>query len=225
MKRAPFPVVAAPSGLALGGGCEILLNSDAVQAHAESYIGLVEAGVGVVPAWGGCTEMLTRLAADPKRPKGPMPPVASAFETIGMGKVARSAFEARELGYLRAGDDITFNRDRLLADAKARALALVDGYAPPEPVTLTLPGPSGKATLKFAVHDLHLKGVATQHDAVVADALADVLTGGMEADHTEPTLEDTVLALERAAFMRLVRTEATLARMEHTLETGKPLRN
>jgi len=225
MKRAPFPVVAAPSGLALGGGCEILLNSDAVQAHAESYIGLVEAGVGVVPAWGGCTEMLTRLAADPKRPKGPMPPVTAAFEIIGMGKVARSAFEARELGYLPAGDDITFNRDRLLADAKARALALVDGYAPPEPVTLTLPGPSGKATLKFAVHDLHLKGVATQHDAVVADALADVLTGGMEADHTEPTPEDTVLALERTAFMRLVRTEATLARMEHTLETGKPLRN
>jgi len=225
MKRAPFPVVAAPSGLALGGGCEILLNSDAVQAHAESYVGLVEAGVGLVPAWGGCTEMLTRLAADPKRPKGPMPPVASAFETIGMGKVARSAFEARALGYLRAEDRITFNRDRLLADAKARALALVESYAPPEPVTLSLPGPSGKATLKYAVHDLHLKGVATHHDVIVADALADVLTGGAGADHTEPTPEDEVLALERAAFMRLVRTEATLARMEHTLETGKPLRN
>jgi len=225
MKRAPFPVVAAPSGLALGGGCEILLNSDAVQAHAESYVGLVEAGVGVVPAWGGCTEMLTRLAADPQRPKGPMPPVATAFETIGMGKVARSAFEARELGYLRAEDGITFNRDRLLADAKARALALVEGYAPPEPVTLTLPGPSGKATLKYAVHDLHLKGVATHHDVVVADSLADVLTGGPDADHTEPTPEDSVLALERTAFMRLVRTEPTLARMEHTLETGKPLRN
>jgi len=225
MKYAPFPVVSAPSGLALGGGCEILLNSDVVQAHAESYVGLVEAGVGVVPAWGGCTELLARLAADPKRPKGPMPPITAAFETIGMGKVARSAFEARALGYLRAEDGITFNRDRLLADAKARALALADGYAPPEPATLTLPGPGGKATLKYAVHDLHHKGVATHHDMVVADALADVLTGGREADHTAPLPEDDVLKLERTAFMRLVRTEATLARMEHTLETGKPLRN
>src|SRR3546814_38851 len=96
LKRAPFPVVAAPSGLALGGGCEILLASDAVQAHAESYIGLVEAGVGVVPAWGGCKELLSRYARDPRRPKGPMPPVAAAFETIGLAKVAKSAFERSE---------------------------------------------------------------------------------------------------------------------------------
>jgi len=169
--------------------------------------------------------MLTRLAADPQRPKGPMPPVAAAFETIGMAKVAKSAFEAKELGFLRAEDGITFNRERLLADAKAKALSLVDGYAPPEPAPLVLPGPTGQATLRFAVRDLRAKGLATPHDETVAEALAEVLTGGAEADIAEPTPADRVLALERAAFMRLVRTELTLERMEHTLTTGKPLRN
>jgi 3-hydroxyacyl-CoA dehydrogenase len=224
-KYADFPVVAAPSGLALGGGCEILLNADAVQAHAESYVGLVEAGVGVVPGWGGCTELLARFAADPRRPKGPMPPVATAFETIGMASVAKSAFEAKELGFMRAADGITFNRDRLLADAKAKALELAANYTPPEPAELILPGPTGKASLDFAVRDLSAKGLATPHDVVVAGALAEVLTGGPGADMTEPLSEDDVLKLEREAFMRLVRTDATLARMEHTLETGKPLRN
>ena len=225
LKHAPFPVVAAPSGLALGGGCEILLNADAVQAHAESYVGLVEAGVGVVPAWGGCTELLTRLAADPKRPKGPMPPVAAAFETIGMAKVAKSAMEARDLAFLRAEDGITFNRERLLADAKAKALELARDYTPPAPAELTLPGPSGQTTLAFAVRDLRAKGVATAHDETVAEALTEVLSGGANADPTEPVAADSVLALERAAFIRLVHTEPTLQRMEHTLETGKPLRN
>lgn len=225
LKRAPFPVVAAPSGLALGGGCEILLASDAVQAHAESYIGLVEAGVGVVPAWGGCKELLARYARDPRRPKGPMPPVAAAFETIGMAKVAKSAFEAKELGFLRPTDGITFNRERLLADAKARALELVEGYQPPEPVKLFLPGPSGKASLAYALRDLYAKGQATEHDMVVASALAEVLTGGPKADHTEPVSEEAVLKLERTAFMQLVKTQGTLARVEHMLETGKPLRN
>ena len=225
LKYAPFPVVAAPSGLALGGGCEILLNSDAVQAHAESYIGLVEAGVGVVPAWGGCTEMLTRLAADPKRPKGPMPPVATAFETIGLAKVAGSAFESKELGFLRKADGITFNRERLLAEAKAKALELAEGYAPPEPAQLTLPGPSGRAALALALKVFRNQGVATEHDEVVADELAKVLTGGPGADITEPVESEDLLKLELAAFMALVRTEPTLARMEHTLETGKPLRN
>ena len=225
LKQAPFPVVAAPSGLALGGGCEILLHADAVQAHAESYIGLVEAGVGLIPAWGGCTELLSRLAADPKRPKGPMPPVATAFETIGMAKVAKSAFEAHALGFLRPEDGITFNRERLLAEAKAKALELAAGYEAPEPATLTLPGPSGKAALAFALRDLRHRGVATAHDETVAGALAEILTGGPEADMTEPVPADAVRALERAAFMDLVHTEPTLQRMEHTLETGKPLRN
>ncbi|MEE8122905.1 MAG: 3-hydroxyacyl-CoA dehydrogenase/enoyl-CoA hydratase family protein [Alphaproteobacteria bacterium] len=225
LSQAPFPVVAAPSGLALGGGCEILLHADAVQAHTESYIGLVEAGVGVVPAWGGCTKLLTRLAADPARPKGPMPPVATAFETIAMAKVATSAHEARELGFLRADDGIIANRERLLADAKARALAMVEGYAPSEPADLVLPGRTGKAALGLAVRDFRAKGDASEHDARIADALADVLTGGADADMTQPVPADRVMALERESFMRLIRTEKTLARIEHTLETGKPLRN
>jgi 3-hydroxyacyl-CoA dehydrogenase len=225
LKHAPFPVVSAPSGMALGGGCEILLHSDAIQAHSESYIGLVEAGVGLIPGWGGCTELLSRLAADPKRPNGPMPPVVKAFETIGMAKVAKSASEARELGFLRPGDGITFNRERLLAEAKAKALELVEGYEAPEPVALTLPGPAAGAALRFALKDLRMKGAATEHDMVVAGQLAEVLSGGDKADVTEPMAPEDVLTLERKAFMTLIRTEPTLARIEHTLETGKPLRN
>ncbi len=225
LKRAPFPVVGAPSGMALGGGCEILLSSDAVQAHAESYIGLVEVGVGIVPGWGGCKEMLLRLANDPKRPRGPMPPVSSSFETIGTAKVAKSAFEAKEFGFLKASDGITFNRERLLADAKARALALVEGYEAPEATELTLPGPSGAAALRLALKDLTARGLATPHDQIVAGGLVEVLTGGPNADITEPVSEDQVLKLEREIFMKLIKTNGTLSRMEHMIETGKPLRN
>jgi 3-hydroxyacyl-CoA dehydrogenase len=224
LKQAPFPVVGAPSGLALGGGCELLLHCDAVQAHAESYVGLVEVGVGVVPGWGGCKEMLLRWQREPRRPGGPMPPVAGAFETISLAKVATSAAEARELRFLGPDDGITMNRDRLLADAKARALALADGYRPPEPETLRLPGPSGKAALDMAVHGFRLQGKATAHDVVVGDALAGVLSGG-DTDVTEELDEEAMLELERAAFMRLLRTPATQDRIEHMLETGKPLRN
>ncbi|HEX9879378.1 MAG TPA: 3-hydroxyacyl-CoA dehydrogenase/enoyl-CoA hydratase family protein [Candidatus Binatia bacterium] len=225
LKYAPFPVVGAPSGLAIGGGCEMLLHCDAVQAHTESYIGLVETGVGVVPAWGGCKEMLARLGKSRHLPAGPVPAVARVFETIGFAKVARSAFEAKELGFLRARDGITFNRDRLLADAKARALELTAGYRPPEPPTFILPGPSGRAALALVVETLRSSGQITAYDAVVATALAGVLCGGETADPTVSMSEDEVLVLERAAFMLLIKNEATLARIEHTLETGKPLRN
>ncbi len=225
MKYASFPVVAAPSGMALGGGCETVLQSSAVQAHAETYMGLVEVGVGVVPGWGGCKEMLVRNQPGPKDPKGPMPPIAQAFETISLAKVAKSAAEAKELKFLRPTDGITMNRDRLLADAKARALKmLADGYQPPKPAELRLPGPTGRTALNLAVHGFALQGKALPHDVVVSDALAEVLSGG-KTDHTETVTEDHVTKLERAAFMKLVKTEATLARMEHMLTTGKPLRN
>jgi len=224
LKYAPFPVVSAPSGLALGGGCEILLHSDAVQAHAESYIGLVECGVGLVPGWGGCGEMIDRWARNPAMPKGPMPAVAKVFETVSTATVAKSAAEAQELGFLRRGDGVTMNRDRLLADAKARALALAEGYAPPEPPTFSLPGPAGKAALMLAVESFRARGLATPYDAVVAGKLADVLTGG-PADPVERVSEADMLALERTAFMALVHDPRTLARIEHMLETGKSLRN
>jgi 3-hydroxyacyl-CoA dehydrogenase len=225
LRAAPFPVVGAPSGMALGGGCEILLHCDAVQAHAESYIGLVEVGVGLIPAWGGCASMLARWSTAKGAPKGPMPAVAKAFEMIATAQVSKSAAEAQDMLLLRPTDAITANRDRLLADAKARALALVDGYRPPEPVMLRLPGPSGRAALGLAIEGFALQGRATPHDVVVSQILAETLTGGPKADHIDETPADKVYDLERQAFMTLLKQKATLARIEHMLETGKPLRN
>jgi 3-hydroxyacyl-CoA dehydrogenase len=224
LKYAPFPVVSAPAGMALGGGCEILLHSDAVQAHAESYIGLVECGVGLVPGWGGCKEMLARWSASGLLPHGPMPAPAKVFETVSTATVSKSAAEAKELLFLRPTDGITMNRYRLLADAKALALRLAVDYHPPKPVELKLPGPAGKVAFAAAAEGFHRRGVATDYDMVVSGALAEVLSGG-PTDLVDVVGEDQILALERAAFMRLIKTRGTLARIEHMLETGKPLRN
>ena len=224
LKYAPFPVVAAPAGMALGGGCEIVLHADAVQAHAETYLGLVECGVGLVPGWGGAGEMLARWRAEPMLPRGPMPAVARVFETVSVAEVSKSAHDAREKKFLRAGDGITMNRFRLLADAKARALAMVDGYTPPAPPEYVLPGPSGRASLDSAARGLHARAIATDHDLVVAGGLAELLTGG-ETDIIDTVSEQTLLDLERSVFLRLIKTPGTLARIEHTIETGKPLRN
>jgi 3-hydroxyacyl-CoA dehydrogenase len=210
--------------MAIGGGCEILLHCDAVQAHAETYVGLVEVGVGLVPAWGGCKEMLHRYSTLGKLPNGPMPAVGRAFEVLGTATVAKSAAEAKELLFLRPTDGITMNRARLLADAKAKALSLVEGYVPPEPPVLTLPGPSGRVALDLALGSLRRQGKATPHDEVVCGALAEVLSGG-DTDVTTPLDETGMLDLERDRFMRLVRHPGTLARIESMLLTGKPLRN
>lgn len=224
MKYAPFPVVAAPAGLALGGGCEMVLHADAVQAHAELYIGLVECGVGLVPGWGGSGEMLARWRDAPGVPHGPMPAVAKVFETVSTATASKSAEEARRLLFLRPQDGITMNRDRLLADAKARALSMIDGYAPPKPPEFRLPGVSGRLALSMAAQSFRKQGLATEYDITVSDALAGVLTGG-DTDVTDIVSEKTLLELERSAFMRLIRTGPSLARIEHMLETGKPLRN
>lgn len=224
LKFASFPTVSAPFGMALGGGCEILLHSSAIQAHAETYTGLVEGGVGLIPGWGGCKEMLLRWSGRKGGPGGPMPGTAKAFELIGTAKVSTSAAEARELGILREGDGITMNRDRLLADAKARALALAEGYQPPAPRELRLPGPSGKLALELALRGMAAMKQATPHDVTVGLELAGILTGG-ETDIIDPVSEDRVMELEREAFIRLLKTKPTLARIEHMLETGKPLRN
>lgn len=224
LKYAPFPVIGAPSGMALGGGCEILLHCDAVQAHAESYIGLVECGVGLVPAWGGCKEMLQRWASSGRLPKGPMPPVIKVFETISTATVAKSAAEAKELLFLKPSDRITMNRYRLLADAKARAVEMARDYTPPQPSEWQLPGESAGVGMRMAAESFHRRGLATKHDLVVAGALSEVLSGG-DADVTRPFTEDEVLELERSRFMRLLHHPDTIARIEHVLETGKPLRN
>jgi 3-hydroxyacyl-CoA dehydrogenase len=225
LKYSKFPVVSAPSGMALGGGCEILLHSDAVQAHAETYTGLVECGVGLIPGWGGCKEMLTRWKANAKMPKGPMPTPVKIFEMVSTATVSKSAAQAQDMLILRAGDGITMNRNRLLADAKAKALALTEAYVPPpklEPINL--PGSAGKLGMTMAAASFHKRGLATDHDITVSGALADILSGGA-FDPIDPLTEEDILKLERQAFMRLIKTPETLARIEHTLETGKPLRN
>ncbi len=244
LKFAPFPVVSAPSGMALGGGCEILLASDAVQAHAETYCGLVEVGVGILPGWGGCKEMILRFRekerAKFKKDLGainkdrlwfspdvtPMGAARKAFETIATATVAKSAFEAVDIGYFRETDGITMNRDRLLYDAKARVLELAQYYAPPQKADdIRLPGASGKTALDLAVSDLRKSGKATPYDVVVSGHLAAVLTGGKKGDWTVKLTEDDLLKLELKEFMQLLHQDGTLARIEYMLDNGKPLRN
>ncbi|DAC41476.1 MAG TPA: 3-hydroxyacyl-CoA dehydrogenase/enoyl-CoA hydratase family protein [Candidatus Thalassarchaeaceae archaeon] len=224
LKYCDVPVVAASAGLCLGGGAEVLMHCDAVQAHAESYVGLVEVGVGVVPAWGGCKELLGRLVEYGLVTNGPMGAAMKAFETIGTAQVAKSAEQASSLGFLAPSDQITMNRDRLLADAKTKVLELHEDYTPPEPRTYALPGPTGMAALSLALNDLSLSGQATPHDVVVATKLARILTGG-DSDITETLEEDDILSMEKDTFANLLKNLDTLDRVQHMLETGKPLRN
>lgn len=243
LKFCNFPVIAAPSGMALGGGCEIVLASDSVQAHAETYIGLVEVGVGLIPGWGGCKEMILRhqererskfssdMAKIGKKnvwfspDTTPVGAPRKAFETIAVATVAKSAQDAKEIGFMRESDGVTMNRDRLLFDAKQRALAMVEGYVPPEKKTnIHLGGAGAKLALDMAVKDLQKSGKATPYDGVVSDHLAVVLTGGAK-DYKDAISEDDLLRLELSEFMKLLRNEGTLARIEHMLEKGKPLRN
>lgn len=224
LKYAPFPVVGAPSGLALGGGCEILLHCDAIQAHAELYIGLVEVSVGLIPGWGGCKEYLRRWLTLPKRPGGPIPSIVKAFETIGMAKVSKSAVEAKELLFLAHSDGITMNKNRLLADAKAKAHSLCKNYIAPQPCVYPMPGKTAKILLSMGIKAFHLLGKATDYDVEVSEKLAFVLSGG-NSDITSPLTEEDMLALELEAFVALVKQPGTLARLDHMLKTGKPLRN
>src|SRR5690606_36347018 len=214
VKYAPFPVVAAPSGMALGGGCEILLHVDAVVAHAETYTGLVEVGVGLIPGWGGCKEMMLRQKKMAGERSGPMPHTIKAFEAISTAKTATSAQEAFEIGYFRKDvDSVVMNRDRLLFEAKQKALALAQNYeAPSREVSVQVGGPTAKTAMMLAVTDFQKSGKATPYDGVVCDALSDVLSGGKDGDMTVPVTEEGLLKLEKKAFMTLVRNEGTLQR-------------
>jgi 3-hydroxyacyl-CoA dehydrogenase len=225
LRQAPFPVVGAPNGMALGGGCEILLHCNALQAGSETYLGLVESGVGLIPAWGGCARFLERAQQSPGIQGGSVPPVRLAFQTILMPQlsVSNSAQDARKKLWLGLGDGITMNPDRILADAKQRALSLIESYQPPQPVQYRLPGPSGKSALHMAVDDFYRKGDATYHDVVVADALSEVLTGSA-TDSASLVSESEILRLERESFLSLLKTAQTQKRIAHTLKTGKPLR-
>ena len=224
LKFSEVPIIAASAGLCLGGGAEVLMHCDAIQAHSESYVGLVEVGVGIIPAWGGCKEYLGRVKEFGLVSNGPMGAVMKAFEVIGTAQVAKSADQARTMGFLGPNDRITMNRDRLLSDAKKTLIELSKDYSPPEPRTYSLPGPSGKAALELAVNDLALSGKVTPHDIVVTNALAEILTGG-DTDITEILEEDDILAMEKNAITTLAKNTDTLDRMQHMLETGKPLRN
>jgi len=227
IKYAPGPVVAAPQGMALGGGCEISLSSARIQAAAEAYIGLVETGVGLIPGGGGTKEMLIR--ANEHAAGGEELDLFHAlkpiFENIAMAKVSTSGEEARSLGYLRRSDLIAMNRDRQVADAKATALALVrEGYHPPAPAEIRVLGEEFLAGAKLAIHMLVRGEFASEHDAVVARKLASILAGG---SITAPQMvsEQYVLDLEREAFVSLCGERKTQERIAHTLKTGKPLRN
>jgi 3-hydroxyacyl-CoA dehydrogenase len=235
LKYAPKPVVAAPQGMALGGGCEISLSTVKIQAAAEAYIGLVETGVGLIPGGGGTKEMLIRAnehaaSGDDLDLFHTMKPV---FETIAMAKVGTSAEECRELGFLRRDDGITMNRDRLVADAKEAALALArGGYHAAAPswqegaqsTQIKVLGEQFLAGAKLVIHMMHRGGYISDHDAHVGRKLANILAGGALSS-PQLVSEQYVLDLEREAFVSLCGERKTQERIAHTLKTGKPLRN
>lgn len=225
LRYAAVPVVAAPAGLTLGGGVEITLHAHRAQAAAESYLGLVETGVGLIPAGGGTKEMLAR-AVERAAGTDPTPHVQRAFETIAFGTVSGSAADARRLGLLSPSDGITMNRERLMSDAKTVALAAVSaGYVAPMPRrTMAVGGDGIYAPLALAVHLAWRAGRISQHDAVIGRALATVMAGG-RMPHSTTVTEQHLLDLEREAFLGLVAQARTQDRIRHTLETGTPLRN
>jgi 3-hydroxyacyl-CoA dehydrogenase len=239
IKFSTKPVVASAFGLCLGGGTEISLHAAARQPHAELYTGLVEVGVGLLPGGGGCKEMLLRAvdgAAAARGGKGSGDALAGsiemleamkrAFEAIATAKVATSAHEARGLGFLSDGDRITMNRERVLSDAKTRALELVRaGYEPPVPRTdIPAPGEGLLATLKMGVHMMREGGYITDYEVKLGAKIAEVLCGGNVTPGT-PVSEQYILDLEREGFKSLCGEKKTQERIQHTLKTGKTLRN
>jgi 3-hydroxyacyl-CoA dehydrogenase len=235
IKYAPKPVVVAPQGMALGGGCEVALHGARIQAAAESYMGLVEAGVGLIPGGGGSKEMLIRANehAAGREDLDLFHALKPVFEALAMAKVGTSAEECRDLGFLRRDDGVSMNRDRLVADAKEVALSLVrNGYNPPaanwqegaQTTQIKVLGEQFLAGAKLAIHMLLRGGYASEHDAHVARKLANILAGGA-LSAPQLVSEQYVLDLEREAFVSLCGEKKTQARIAHTLKTGKPLRN
>jgi 3-hydroxyacyl-CoA dehydrogenase len=227
MRYSRIPVVTAPYGLTLGGGAEVTMGGNAIQAAAETYIGLVEFGVGLIPGGGGNLQLLRNIyapfAADPDF--DPFPFIKKAFLSIGMAKVATSAEEAREAGFFLASDGVSMNRDFLLSDAKARALGMAAaGFTPPRPTQFLLPGRSGKATIDMLLYDMLLNRQISEHDRLIGSKLSTVLTGG-DCSPSTPVSESYLLELERENFLSLCGEEKTQDRLAHMLQFGKPLRN
>jgi 3-hydroxyacyl-CoA dehydrogenase len=225
LRYSDVPVVVCPAGLTLGGGCEIALHADRVVAAAESYIGLVEVGVGLIPAGGGTKEMLARAVEDLAPGADLLPFVRRAFETIGFGRVSTSAAHAAQLRYLRASDPITMNRDRQIGDAKALGLERArEGYRPPPPRQVAVGGAGLLAALELGVHLAWRAGRLSDHDRLIGRTLARVLAGGALPERTLVP-EQYLLDLEREAFLKLCGERRTLERIQYTLKTGKTLRN
>lgn len=227
MRYFPKPVVAAPAGLALGGGAEMPMHASRIVAHAELYMGLVEVGAGVIPAWGGTKEMLRRVLNPAMKTKNaePLPFLQRIFEQIGMAKVATSAEEARQMGFLSPNDRVVMNRDFLLTEAKKEALHMASsGYVPPLPEKIFTAGRDALAALRVGIYMMKEGGYITEYEAHIAGKLANVLTGG---ELSAPTWMDEqyILDLEREAFLSLCGEKKTQERMWAILQTGKPLRN
>jgi 3-hydroxyacyl-CoA dehydrogenase len=224
LRYSPFPVVSAPFRLCLGGGCEIMLWSDAVQADAELYTGLVEIGVGIIPAGGGTTEALIRMNEQLPPGADPFVAVRRAFELIAMARVSTSAQEARHMGLLRDSDRISMNKDRLLSDARQRVVEMMEGYVVPPRRQVMLLGETAYANLCTAAMSMHAAGQITAYEVTLARTLATVLTGGT-MNRPSVVDEQVVLDYEREAFIELCKNEKTRERLAHTLSTGKTLRN
>jgi 3-hydroxyacyl-CoA dehydrogenase len=226
VKYARVPVVAAPHGLALGGGCETCLHADAINALAETYMGLVEIGVGLLPAGGGTKELALRAIRLAERHEADVTPfIAKAFTTIAMAKVSTSGAELEPLGFLRHGDAITLGADRLVHDAKQKVLALAANYRPPRPATdLRAPGRSVAASLSTQLWNMRMGGFVTEYEEKLGRTIAGVITGGDLPAGTLVT-EQWFLDLEREAFLSLCGERKTLERIQHMLKKGKPLRN
>ena len=227
LRYSDVPVIMAPAGLTLGGGCEMSLHGDRVQAAAETYMGLVEAGVGLIPAGGGTKEMVARAAEGmPAGMTDFLPAIQRAFETIAFARASTSAVDAQRLGYLRPIDGFTMNAERLLSDAKARALQRVEeGYHPPAPrLAIPVGGDTVLAPLKLGIHLAWRAGRISDHDVLIARTLAKIMAGGT-LPHASTVTEQQLLDLEREAFLKLLGEPKTRERIQHTLKTGKPLRN
>ena len=226
LEHCGVPVVTAPAGLTLGGGCEMTLGANAVRAAAETYIGLVEFGAGVIPAGGGCLRLYQRNVATLLDKRDLQPAFRKTFETIGTAKVATSAAEAVELGFLRPGDSWSLNRDHLAADAKDLALALATSHfvSPVPDQAIPVLGTAGIALAESVLYNMEQGGYVSAHDRKIGMELAKILAGGVVPPGTTVTEQD-MLDLERESFMRLLGERKTLERMESLLKTGKPLRN
>jgi 3-hydroxyacyl-CoA dehydrogenase len=224
IKYSLVPVVAAVRGLALGGGCEFQMHSARTVASLESYIGLVEAGVGLLPAGGGLKELAVRAAR--AQPEDPFEQTKKVFETVAMAKVSASALEAKQMGLLRQDDVIVFNNYEMLYIAKQQAIALAEsGYRPVLPGrAIPVAGDVGSATFKASLANLKEGYFASPHDIDIASRIADTLSGGA-IERGSLVDEEWLLALERKHFVELAQTEKTQARIAHTMTTGKPLRN